>query len=231
MGGDPMLKTEVVDVKMMLVPDPRGATEAVAARLEAALDSMARREIGHLVAVDETGDEPSGDLAMPDRQELDDAVLEMIGISDPTERRALRAELYAEMTRLYRSIRTAEKRMQVFRSQTARKGRPTARSIAGEIWEAMESKPRYRTVLEFAAGGEAEEIDLPEGKARVLAADLWDSARVRIGRHLIPFGHLMRARFVAALAEDGIHGIVRGSVGSGGVPGSSCPAREAHCRA
>jgi hypothetical protein len=72
----------------------------------------------------------------------------------------------------------------------------------------MEIKPDYRTVAAFAAGGEAEEIDLPEGKAKVLAADLWDSARVRIGRHLFPLGDLGRARFVAALAEDGIHGAV-----------------------
>ncbi|MCX6345440.1 MAG: N-6 DNA methylase [Armatimonadetes bacterium] len=207
-GGDPVMETEVVDVKMMLVPDPRKASDEVRARLESALDSMAQREIGHLVAVDGTGDELSGDLAMADRQQLDDAVLEMIGIADPAERQELLGELYDEMTRLYRSIRTAEKKMQGFRSQTARKGRPSSRSIANEIWEAIESKPHYKTVLAFAATDDAEVLDLPEGKARVVQADLWNPPGVKIGRNYIPLEYSSRARFVKSLADDGIHGIV-----------------------
>jgi len=208
MGGDPMLKTEVVDMKMMLVPDPRMASESVKARLASALDSMAQREIGHLVAVDATGDELSGDLAMEDRQQLDNAVLEMIGVADPTERQTLLNELYAEITRLYRAIRIAEKKMQAFRSQTARRGKITPRSIAGEIWEALEHKPYYRTVRDFAVTDDTEEIDLPEGKAAVVDANLWNPAGIKIGRHFLPLEHILRARYVKSLADDGIHGLV-----------------------
>jgi len=207
MGGDPMLKTEVVDVKMMLVPDPRLASQSVRDRLVAALDSMRRREIGHLVAVDAESEEPSGDLAMRDRQELDDAVLELLGIADPTERAALRAELYSEITRIYRAIRTAEKRMQGFRSQVARRGRVTPRSLAAEIWESLEDKPELRTLQDFAAEDDAGVIELPEGKSSAVN-DLWNHNCLHIAGQHIPLGHAERVTFAKALADSGVHGPV-----------------------
>lgn len=207
-GGDPVMETEVVDVKMMLVPDPRLASESVRSRLVAALDSMRQREIGHLVAVDGEGDEPSGDLAMPDRQELDDAVLELLGIGDPGERAALRAELYAEITKMYRAIRTAEKKMQGFRSESARRGRVTPKSLAGEIWESLEKKPTLRTLSDFAAEDEAEEIELPDGKSAAVN-DLWNHNSLHIAGKHIPLGHPERLTFTKALSDSGAHGPVR----------------------
>ena len=44
-------------------------------------------------------------------------------------------------TRLYREIRSTEKKMQKFRSQTARHGRTTPKSLAEEIWESFDEKP------------------------------------------------------------------------------------------
>jgi len=207
-GGDPVMETEVIDVKMMLIPDPGRISEPVKALLKSATEAMSQREIGHLVAVDGTGDEPSGDLAMEDRQQLDDAVLELIGVTDPAQRQSLLNELYREITHLYRSIRTAEKKMQAFRSQTAQRGRTAPRSIAGEIWEALEMKPRYQTVRDFAVTGDTEEIDLPEGKTTLIHADLWTPAGVKVGRHFIPLKHLPRAHYVKFLADDGIHGFI-----------------------
>jgi hypothetical protein len=171
------------------------------------MDSLSKREIGHLVYVDGEGDELSGELAMPDRQELDDAVLELLGIDNPAERAELRSELYAEITRTFRAIRTAEKRMQGFRSHIARRGRPSACSIATEIWDGLETKPQHRTALDFAPDVQLEEIDLPEGKARVVGADLWNSARVQVGRHSMELGHLDRARFLKSASDDGLHGL------------------------
>ena len=207
-GGDPVIETEVVDVKMMLIPDPRLASQSVRDRLIAALDSMKRREIGHLVAVDAKGEEPSGDLAMRDRQELDDAVLELLGITDPTERAALRAELYSEITRIYRAIRTAEKRMQGFRSLTARRGRVTPKSLASEIWEGLEEKPALRMLRDFAVDDEADVVELPEGKSAAVN-DLFNHNSLHIaGRH-IPLGHAERVTFAKALADEGAHGPIR----------------------
>lgn len=76
-GREGNLKTEVVDTKMMLVPDPRGASPDVQARLLAAFAQMKARQTGALVDVDGSGAEPSGELATADRQALDDATLEL----------------------------------------------------------------------------------------------------------------------------------------------------------
>ncbi|MDI6773451.1 MAG: hypothetical protein QME77_12840, partial [bacterium] len=46
--GESTLKTEVIDVSLMRVADPRQMTNQVRRRVVAALDRMARREIGHL---------------------------------------------------------------------------------------------------------------------------------------------------------------------------------------
>jgi len=207
MGGDPVLKTEVVDVKMMLVPDPRRATGALRAKLERALDSLRNRHIGHLVAVDAEGEAPGGELEMADRQDLDDAVLEMLGVPDPAERTALRAELYTEITAMYRSIRAAEKRMQKFRSETTRRGRPTPHSIANEIWETLEEKPTAKTPLDFVTPGEGEIVNLPEGQAQI-ANDLFQRNSIYIQGRYIELGDTRRAEFAKALADCGISGAV-----------------------
>ena len=207
-GREGNLKTEVVDTKMLLVPDPRLATESIRSRLDRALESMLTREIGHLVDVDGSDEGPTGDLAQADRQELDDAVLELLGVNDPQERHKLRDEIYCEITKLYRSIRQAEKLMQKYRSATARRGRSTPSSIATEIWEEIEEKPEVKTPLDFLPDVESDLINLPEGKARVVH-DLWDAGSLHIGKTEISLGHPTRAAFAKALSDSRLHGLVK----------------------
>jgi hypothetical protein len=62
-GTEGNLKTEVVDVVMLEIPDPRRATEAQVRRLESALARIQQRKVTHLVEKEgcqETG--PPGDL-------------------------------------------------------------------------------------------------------------------------------------------------------------------------
>ena len=208
MGGDPVLSVEVVDMNMMLVPDVRRATKRVRQRLENALDSLRKRQTGHLVAVDSRDEGLTGELAMKDRQELDDAVLELLGVRRSAEREALRAELYAEMTKLYRSIRETERKMQKFRVAAARRGRPTPHSIADEIWDNLETKPQTKTPLDFAPLEDAETIDLPAGKAQVVD-DLLHPRSLFVGGRYISLKRIARARFAKALSDCGIIGSVR----------------------
>lgn len=77
----------------------------------------------------------TGELAMPDRQQLDDAVLELLGISDIEERRRLLIQLYTEITALYRGIRYAEKESQRHRKQQPRRKTLTPAALAREIWD------------------------------------------------------------------------------------------------
>jgi len=64
-----------------------------------------------MVIVDSAEPGWSGELALTDRQQLDDSVLELLGIGDAMERESLRAELYDELTKLYRQIRISERKM------------------------------------------------------------------------------------------------------------------------
>jgi type I restriction-modification system DNA methylase subunit len=207
MGREGNLKTEVVDVKMMLVPDPRGATPGIRRRLEAALDSMRNRKALPLVDVD--SDEPgwTGELALPDRQELDDAVFELLGITDPKEREMLRVELYDEMTKLYRQIRATERIMQRYRSMTDRGGRATPHSLAEEIWEDLKEKTEYKTPLDFIPPkARCEELNLPTGRAKLIKQHLFQPDGVQIGETFFELGDPARSHFVKQLAHIGITG-------------------------
>ncbi|MEK7832273.1 MAG: hypothetical protein AAB401_14355, partial [Acidobacteriota bacterium] len=196
-----LLKTEVVDVNMMLVPDPRCANREVRRKLEAALVSMSQREVGHLVDVDSAEPGWTGELALTDRQELDDAVLELIGINDAAERAALCDELYREITQLYRQIRIAEKKMQQHRSATARAGKQTAHSIAAEIWEELSPKPLFQTPLAFVPPkAKTEEINLPLGRAKPVAGNMFQPDGVQIGDTFIETRHPARSQIVKELA-------------------------------
>jgi len=207
MGGDPLLKTEVVDVKMMLVPNPCMANVGVNKRLMTAFASLSKRDIHHAIDVD--GAEKggwTGELAKPDRQELDDAVLELLGIADASERRVLRDELYHAITSMYRSIRIAEKDMQKKQSQSTRRGRATVHSITEEAWESFDLKPLFKTPLSFIHSSDGQSLNLPEGKAKILSANLLETAAVSIGTWTKDMKDIARAKFVKALSDDGIVG-------------------------
>lgn len=208
MGIEGNLKTEVVDVKMMVVPNPQEASPEVSKKLIASLDSMRKRKASQIIDVDSTDEENwTGELALADRQALDDAVLELIGIADAGERRALRDELYREITNLYRQIRAAEKIMQKYRAQTAGKGKQTAHSIAEEIWSELKTKPAAFTPLSFVpASAQTETINLPPGKAKIITQGLLGTSDVQIGGEYVSLGSQERSELVKKLAELSIHG-------------------------
>ena len=213
MGGDPMLKTEVVDVRAMLIPDPTNIAPSIKQKLESALDSMSKRPIGHLVAVDATGDEWSGELAELDRQALDDATLELLGISDPIERLNLVKALYREMTQLLRDIRETERRMQAFRSKTAGLKKLTLSAIADEILEsaALENEPlRWPTPFEFLPpSAPCDTLTVAPGRAEKRGVNLFESEAVTIGGILVQTGSAARSRWVETLANNGFAGTLR----------------------
>ncbi|MDQ3180439.1 MAG: hypothetical protein M3Q33_07960, partial [Acidobacteriota bacterium] len=207
-GREGNLDTEVTDVKMMLVPNPQDASPEISKKIMSAFDSMRKRKALPLINVDSNDEENwTGELALADRQALDDAVLEMLGIADEAERRELQTELYREITKLYRQIRVAEKKMQKFRSATARKGKQTAHSIAEEIWTALVPQPEFFTPLNFVpANASTETINLPLGKAKVAAKSLLHDDGVNIGENFISLGSVERSNFVKSLADLALYG-------------------------
>jgi hypothetical protein len=208
-GREGSLDTEVVDTKMMLAPDARLASKDVAKRLHSAVSSMRKRKALPLVDVDGVGNLLSSELALKDRQDLDDAVLELLGIQSAKEREALRAELYEAMTILYREIRATEKKMQKFRALTARRGRPSPQSIADEIWDTLETKPLAKSLDDFVpAHAATDSVLLPPGKAQLVTNDMFNPNSLRIGGQYVTLGSPERAAYALQLTDDEISGTV-----------------------
>jgi hypothetical protein len=195
MGREGNLKTEVVDVKMMLVPDPRDPDMKTRNAIVQAFGGMRKRGTLPL----------SEEFALPDRNALDDAVLRLMGFSDPDERAELKQELYSEMTRIHREIRGAEVEMQKLRRITARRDRASPRTIAEEIWEEFD-KTQIRVFPDdfISAGEPTETVALPAGKPRVLEALL--EGQLQVNGTLIDLGSKARAEFAARAVELGHYG-------------------------
>ncbi|HEV2234784.1 MAG TPA: N-6 DNA methylase [Terriglobia bacterium] len=195
-GREGSLDTEVVDVNMMLVPDVRGIAPDVAANVRAALDAMRKRLAKPLLE----------EFELADRQRLDDATLELLGITDPETREALRRELYSQVDVLYKEIRGVELIKQKERRETARRDHASPRTIAEEIWEEFDRAQIRVFPADFVPDGEpTETVTLPAGKPKVLH-DLFHKGAIQINGNVIKLGSKERAQFAAELAEQGNSG-------------------------
>jgi len=196
MGREGNLKTEIVDVEMMLVPNPRNANSETETEIIRAFTEMKTRSTLAL----------SEEFELADRKALDDAILKLLDYSDPTERGAIRGELYSEMTRIHQEIRGAEIEMQKLRRVTARRDHASPRTIAEEIWGEFD-KTQLRTFPgDFFLDGEiTETVTLPAGKPKVLD-DLFHKATLQVNGTLIKLGSKVRAEFAAKIAELGHYG-------------------------
>jgi hypothetical protein len=189
MGREGNLKTEVVDARMMLVPDPRYCSGQIANEISQAFNEMRKRLTKPLVE----------EFCLADRAALDDAVLKLLAYSSAAERVAVREELYQEMTRLYTEIRDVELEMQAFRRVAARRERASPRTIAEEIWEEFDKAQIRSFPVDFIPDGEATEtVTLPIGTPKVLH-DLFHKATLQVNGHQIQLGTKVRAEFAARL--------------------------------
>jgi type I restriction-modification system DNA methylase subunit len=209
-GREASIQLDVYSAQMMLVPDPENATEKIKRKIHDAFESILKRDSLALIDVDSTSVDWTGELSFEDRQQLDDAVLELLGITNKQEREQLRAELYEEVTTLFRQLRAAEREMQRNRSTTARQGRATAQSIAAEIWESLDTRPAYYTPLDFVPPRvRTETVTLPvEGRARIIPGNMFQPDSVQIGATIIELGDPTRCEFVKELSRIGINGSV-----------------------
>ena len=223
-GTEGNLKTEVVDVNLMEVPDPRRVSATLSERLEVALDSLARRESGRLVEeqlMDCHTSERARNLAagplvlpkelqQPDRRELDDAVFEMLGVSDSGERSELIDRLYEATSRHFRDIRVVEieKMEQRARSEGTRLN---VHDLAADIWDAVELNDSLSVGQWLKENPQADVwVDVPEERPAVLLdSPLFPDYTVYFGRSRKEQVHCEsrnQARLVLYLAELGVSG-------------------------
>lgn len=179
-GTEGSLDTEVIDVELIDVPDPRCATPEIAARVLNAFQRMGKRDIGRMVGDPliechtyeralELAKRPiklPDELKQPDRRDLDDAVFELLGVTDPKERAELIDRLYEETTRHFRDVRVTE----IQKMEDRRSGGSTKFAIAdhaADAWDALDLTdlvPLAEWVAAWAANyatGECEVVNIP----------------------------------------------------------------------
>ncbi len=227
-GSEGTLKTEVVDTVLLEIPDPRGITSSLSERLGNALKKMSKRKITHLVEdalldchSEETMREilrkppvlPT-ELAQKDRQELDECVLELIGVTKKSERKKLLEQLYEETTLYYRYQRTQD--IQSMENRAGGNGRRFGpQELAESIWHSMPDAEKHPPVAEWikSAFRRTEVVEIPEGKAEALgASDMFNPTTVifRIDKdiHHVVYASPEQAEVVTKLAKMGIRGQV-----------------------
>ena len=79
----------------------------------------------------------ANELQQPDRRDLDDAVLELLGVSDPKERDELIGRLYEATAKHFRDIRVVEIEKMEQRAKSDNK-RFSVHDLAADIWDAAE---------------------------------------------------------------------------------------------
>jgi hypothetical protein len=223
-GTEGNLKTEVVDTILIEVPDPRNVTAPVLRRLESAFSSMQKREVTHMLeetfrachTADEVREAAKLPLGLPlelqreDRRELDDAVFELLGVSNAGRRQELIDHLYREVSLHYRSIRIVE----VQKMEQRRHGgnaKISTLNLASSAWNELDpewQKPLADWVREQVGKGKV--LDLPDGDVRLPdSGHFFEANTVYFGK--APVVSLIcesraEAELVAAIARAGLRG-------------------------
>ncbi|HQQ00143.1 MAG TPA: N-6 DNA methylase [bacterium] len=149
-GNEGNWSTMIVDVNMMLVPDPRKGTERQRKRVarafakmkernalqflsEKRLREMAYRQKDREWDLENLSDQ--SELDMPDRRELDDAVLELLGERSKSRREEILNALYSYLREFFESIRRKEEKAIENKNRARRHGQATPREIAAQIFD------------------------------------------------------------------------------------------------
>ena len=200
-GVEGNLKTEVVDVNMMLVPDVRHASPEAAKRAVSTCQQMSRRNARRNLYEEFT---------LNDRRELDDATLEILGIEDPGERTALRDRIYRDVTELQQAIREREIIAQRDRLRTSQRAAATPQYIANDLWHEHEAD---LDLLQFpddfvTRSNDGEIFDLPPGEVEVGTALMDTGTLLKVGTirvggrdgEVMDVGSVSRGRFLEVLS-------------------------------
>jgi len=230
-GTEGNLKTEVVDVNLLEIPDPRGAPKPIARKLTDAFERLCTRTTGGMV--EEAFMEPHTDegikklaaspiqlpheLKRADRRDLDLAVFELLGVANAGEREKLADELYYETANHFRQIRLVEIQKQHQRSKS--EGREfRADRLAADVWNSLppgEREPLVEWLAARVKAGEGFVVDVPEGRASLPdAADMLDASPVffrapgadKSAVEKVPLPGRAHAEMVFALAKRNWHG-------------------------
>jgi hypothetical protein len=226
-GSEGTLKTEVADTVLLEVPDPREVSPELAGRLKKALDKMTQRDVTHLVEdallechseegmreILHKSPELPKELHQSDRRELDDCVLDLIGVSNRSTRQELLEELYLVTTEYYRYQRTQD--IQSSEDRAGGKSRQLGpQDLAESIWASLGDEDKGPPILEWIVQSfpATVRINIPEGKAAAIGiGDMFNPTAVLFGSHKpsqISYSSPEQAELVVELSKLGLNGEV-----------------------
>jgi hypothetical protein len=225
-GTEGNLKTEVVDVLALEIPNPSLASPAIRSKLVRAFGRLKERSTLELLEdrlrqchtaaqVREVASEPlelPAELRQEDRRELDDAVFELLGIADPKRRANLIDRLYRELTLHNRNTRIIEvQKMEQRRKLGA--DRVSQLELANDAWEHLEpdwQKPLPMWLRERAFA--AKTVELPEGEVRLPASgNFFEANTLFFGKrpgHAHECATRTEAELLYQIAHEGLRGPV-----------------------
>lgn len=155
----------------------------------------------------------SDELHQRDRRDLDDAVFELLGVSDPKERDELIGRLYEAVAQHFREIRVVEieKMQQRAKSNSQRF---SVHDLAADIWDAAEledATPLGEWVGQYRESNGL--VDIPEERPAVLSpSPMFDPDTVYFGKsrksHVDCPSHA-QAEVIVRLADLGVSGRVK----------------------
>jgi hypothetical protein len=222
-GTEGNLKTEIVDVVMLEIPDPRNINDHLFPKLQNAFKRMQGRRVTHLVeqklldchTAVEVREVAKSDLRLPaelqqpDRRELDEAVLELLGVNDPNKRTALIDQLYRELALHFRAIRIVEVQKMEQRRRSGNSRNMSAQDLALDAWTELDEdmrKPLSSWLIENLAGSKL--VKIPEGAVRLPdASHFFEANTVFFGSKpatSLDFDNREQAELVHAIALAGI---------------------------
>lgn len=233
-GNEGNWSTMVVDANIMHVPDPRKATKSSLDRIaksfreiskrnpmfflsERRLRAMAYMQKGKEEKLASLSNE--SELDMADRQALDDAVLEMIGIDDPKRREELIDQLYHYLRQFFEWTRQKEEKAILNKKKAKRRGLASPSEIAVQVYEEILEKHVHLLKQydpDFLDRSKPfDTFDLPHEGAPGHHTDLFTAHGVQFikgkGKQVavIPTKHPAQNNLIVLLAESGTRGLVR----------------------
>ncbi len=231
-GNEGNLKTEIIDVNLMVVADPRAGTPRARQRIAAAFRAMqdrtqlrfiSERDFQEVTYHDRGQQAQLGslsadsELTQADRRELDEAVLELLGVGQRDERQALLDALYTYLTAFFRDTRRKEVLANANKKKAGSGKRVTPQALAQEIYQELrEHHPTmlrtYEQLLDLSKPFLT--VDLMQKGEPRLAADafvphgimFWQGKR-RVGS--VATEHAAQQQLVYHLAQSGRRQLTR----------------------
>ncbi|APV44161.1 N-6 DNA Methylase [Dehalogenimonas formicexedens] len=234
LGNEGNIQLDVYSAKMMLVPDIRVASRSQLQRISQAFASMKDRKsltfvsekrlrtmaftgAGKVKELDSLSD--ATELDMPDRRDLDDAVLEMVGVKSPKQRDKIIDELYTYLRHFFEATRQKEEKAIINKNTARRRERIRPADIASQIYEDIsKNDPELlrRYEVDFLDNSQPfDSYDLPTEGDAIKYSDLLVPQGVKFTKgtksqvNLIPTLTASQAELIVLLTKTGRRGLVR----------------------